>query len=113
MHEFSLAQQIVEIVDESLTQNGASRAEVVTLEIGTLSGVEIPALELALESLKSGSRMADCRIKIDIRPATADCRNCSGHFKPAEIYSPCPYCGSYETELTGGQELLVKSITAV
>ena len=42
MHEFSLAQNIIEIVDESLKKNGASKAVEVDLEVGTLSGVEIP-----------------------------------------------------------------------
>ena len=112
MHEFSLAQNIIEIVDESLKKNGASKAVEVDLEVGTLSGVEIPALEMALESLKPNSVMESTEIKLIITKAKAVCRNCKAEYYPEDLFSPCPKCSSYGPEIVTGKELLVKSIVA-
>ncbi len=112
MHEFSLAQNIIEIVDEALKKNGAVKAVEVQLEVGTLSGVEIPALEMALESLKPGSVMEFTKVKLIITRAKAVCRNCREKYHPEDLYSPCPKCSSFGPEIIAGKELLVKSIVA-
>ena len=110
MHEFSLAQNIIEIVDESLKNNGVSRAIEVHLEVGTLSGVEIPALEMALESLKTGSIIENTDIKLIIIKGRAKCVQCKNEYQPMDLFSPCPVCGSYGSDIITGKELLVKSI---
>lgn len=112
MHEFSLAQSIIEIVDESLKKNGAEKAVELHLEIGTLSGVEIPALEMALESLKTNSVIETTEIKLFITKAKAICGNCNKEFYPEDLFTPCPECSSYNSEIMSGKELLVKSIVA-
>lgn len=110
MHEFSLAQNIVEIVDRSLAENGLTRAAELVLEIGTLSGVEIPALEFALESLRKNSSIERCNIRIARVGAQGICRNCHREFEPEEHFSACPHCDGYGFDLIKGHELLVKSI---
>ena len=112
MHEFSLALNIIEIVDEALKTNGAKKAVEVQLEIGTLSGVEISALEMALESLKPKSVIEHTEIKLIITKAKAVCRNCRKEYYPEDPFSPCPKCSSYGPEIISGKELLVKSILA-
>lgn len=112
MHEFALAQNILEIVDDSLKKNGATKADEVHLEVGTLSGVEISALEMALESLKPGSVMENTGVKMIIVKAKAVCRNCKKEYYPEDLFSPCPECSSYGPDIISGKELLVKSIIA-
>ncbi|MGD2034118.1 MAG: hydrogenase maturation nickel metallochaperone HypA [Bacteroidales bacterium] len=112
MHEFSLAQNIIEIVDESLKKNGVRKATEIELEIGTLSGVEIPALEMAFESLKADSSVEQATIKLNIIKAKAVCRTCGKEFYPEDLFSPCPKCSAYGPEIVSGKELLVKSIVA-
>ena len=112
MHEFSLAQNIIEIVDESLKKNGAAKASEINLEVGILSGVEIPALEMALESLKPNSVIEDAEIKLIITKAMDICRQCKHEYFPEELFSPCPKCSTYNPDIIAGKELLVKSIVA-
>ena len=112
MHEFSLAQNIVEIVEESIVANNVSNVEEIVLEIGTLAGVEIPALELALESLKPNSVLKDSTIQISILEAEAVCEDCSSLFVPTDAYTACPDCGSFRKKILTGTELKVKSIVA-
>lgn len=112
MHEFSLAQNILEIVEETAHKNNTSLVSEIILEIGTLSGVEISALDMALESLQTGSIMEKAIIIKEIVQAVARCRSCNLEFKPEDFFAVCPKCNSFGPEIIKGKELRVKSITA-
>jgi len=112
MHEFTLAKNIVEIVEETAQKNHATRVLEVVLEVGTLAGVELPALEMALESLEQGTILVGAVIKKNIIDAVALCNQCGCKYKPDDYYSICPECGKFGATIISGKELRVKSITA-
>lgn len=112
MHEFSLAQNIIEIVEESITKNKVSKVSCVELEIGTLSGVELMALDMAIESLKPGSVIENAEIVKKIISGKAKCLNCQHEFEPEDYFVVCPSCGNLGAEIIKGKEFRVKSITA-
>jgi hydrogenase nickel incorporation protein HypA/HybF len=112
MHEFSLAQNIIEIVDETVARNNVSKVSSVELEIGTLSGVEISALDMALESLQPGSVIEGAEIVKQIIKGKARCLNCGVEFEPDDYFAPCPSCGNFGSEIMKGKEFRVKSIIA-
>jgi hydrogenase nickel incorporation protein HypA/HybF len=112
MHEFSLAQNIIEIAEETVKKNKLKQVTVLLLEIGTLSGVELPALDMALESLTPGSILDGTEIKKEIVQAVAICNHCGNEYTPEDYLSLCPKCGSYGSEVVKGKELRVKSIIA-
>jgi hydrogenase nickel incorporation protein HypA/HybF len=112
MHEFTLAQNIIEIVEETAQKNNASRVSKVVLEIGTLSGVELTALDLALECLRPGTILSESEIKKDIIEAIAVCNHCGNEYTPDDFLSICPVCNNFGAEIIKGKELRVKSITA-
>ena len=55
MHEMSLAEGILQIVEETAAHQGFKRVTEVRLEIGALSGVEIEALSFCLDVVLKGS----------------------------------------------------------
>ena len=112
MHEFSLAQNIIEIVEETVAKNNAGKVSVIELEIGTLSGVEIPALDMALESLQPGSVIDGAEIVKQIIKGKAKCPKCQHEFEPDDYFAACPKCSNFGAEIIKGKELRVKSITA-
>ena len=112
MHEFSLAQNVVEIVEEAVTSHNATRATLVVIEIGKLSGVEIEAFRTAMEVLQSGTLLGEAEIQYDIKEGQARCQKCGFRFSTDSLFAPCPKCGAYHVEFTEGKELLVKSVTA-
>ena len=63
MHEFSLAYNIVEIVQESIKKTEAKEVSLIKLEIGSLSGVEVDALMTALESLTTNTLIEKSKIE--------------------------------------------------
>lgn len=110
MHEFSLACNILEIVEENVTKQKASRVTELTLEIGSLAGVELQALQTAMETIQEKTLLDGSKINYIIISAKAVCPHCNFSFQPAEIFSPCPLCNNFGIQILSGKELLVKSM---
>jgi hydrogenase nickel incorporation protein HypA/HybF len=110
MHEFSLAQNIVEIVTEAVEKAGKTKVTQIILSIGEISGIEESALLTALNSFKNELLFSKTKIKIERIKGKAFCLNCNTNYHINEIYSLCPFCSSYEKKIIEGKEFMVKSI---
>jgi hydrogenase nickel incorporation protein HypA/HybF len=110
MHEFSLACHVLEIVEENLNRQNATKVSELTLEIGSMAGVELQALKLSMDSLQQNTILEGTFIHYQIVQATAICQRCHFRFEPAESFSPCPQCNSFKTDILTGKELIVKSM---
>jgi hydrogenase nickel incorporation protein HypA/HybF len=112
MHEFSIAQDIIEIVRETADKNNLREVQEIVLEIGQLAGIEVLALETAIECLKPGTVLGNASVKMQITEGMAECRACRHRFVTDDLLIPCPRCGSYAPVVISGHEMRVKSITA-
>lgn len=109
MHEFSIALNIVDLATEYAGREGASRIREVEIEVGTLSGVVIDALEFALESAVKGTLLDGAELRIEKVEGRARCSECSHVYPATELYSPCPECGGFP-EIINGREMRVRSL---
>ncbi|MBN2432505.1 MAG: hydrogenase maturation nickel metallochaperone HypA [Acidobacteria bacterium] len=107
MHEVSIAQNIVEIVTETLRQHPASVVRSVRISAGRLSGVDGEALRFALDVVKDGTVLADADFEIECPPAAGVCQNCGREVEMADIFVLCPHCGSTAVQLTSGDQLQI------
>jgi hydrogenase nickel incorporation protein HypA/HybF len=112
MHEFSLATEIVEIVEKSASNAGKFKVTVIELELGELSGVEEQALLTALKSLMENTIMKDAEIKIQHKKGVAICNECSTKFELNDLYTLCPKCSGFYKDIVSGKEFNVLSIEA-
>lgn len=71
MHELTLAQSVVEIVEEAARREGAARVACVRLELGELSHVEPEALAFAFEIAAQAGRARGARLDILRTPGHA------------------------------------------
>lgn len=55
MHEVSLCESIIKIIEKQAKQDGFSRVERVTLTVGALSGASIEALEFCFPMVAKGT----------------------------------------------------------
>lgn len=110
MHEFSIAKSLLELVEEEARKHGAKRVVRVELLIGILSGVEPHLLEIAFEALKEGTIAKDAHLILYIEGIKMYCEDCKREFEKEEINFLCPYCGSFNTTIRGGQDLILKSV---
>jgi len=110
MHEMSIAISIVEIAEEETRKAGASRVQTALLEVGKQSGVVLEALRFALEEAVKDTVLDTAHIDITEIDASARCNQCGTTFPVDDFFTPCPGCGSFETETISGKELKIKSL---
>ncbi len=110
MHELSIAQNIIEIVNDTFTKAKAKTVNEIEIEIGKFSGVELDALEFALETSMEQTHLENAKVDIISVEGKGSCKNCGNNFVLKSLYDDCPECGSAAIEILSGKELRVKSI---
>ncbi len=110
MHEMSIALSIIDIANEEALRANAERINEIEIEIGTISGVEISALEFSLELAVKNTLLENAQRKIISIPAKAECLECNSIFSMTTFYEPCPSCKSFTIKIIQGKELKIKSI---
>jgi hydrogenase nickel incorporation protein HypA/HybF len=113
MHEMALAASVLEIVEDTARKNGASQVRAVRLAIGRLSHVEPDALRFAFDVVTRQSIAQGARLEIDATDGTAWCMKCSASVPVARLGDACPRCGSYQLQVTGGDDMRVQDIEIV
>lgn len=110
MHEMSLAEGILQIVEDAARQQGFKRVTEVRLEIGALSGVEVEALRFCLDVVLKGGVADGARVELEKTPGRGYCLGCGETVPVNALYDACPLCGSYQVQATGGTEMRVKDL---
>ncbi len=110
MHEMSLAESIVQIAEDTARSHGGTRVSLVLLEVGKLAGVEIDALRFCFDAASRSSLAEGAKLVIEQPEGSAWCLPCGGTVQLGSLADPCPNCGSYQLQVTGGTELKVREL---
>ncbi len=110
MHELSLCEGVIQVLEEAARRQGFERVKTVWLEIGALAGVELDAMRFGFEVVKKGTLADGARLEIIRRPGRAWCLPCGREVEISRRFDPCPCCGSHQLQVTGGEELNVKEL---
>ncbi|GAB3874358.1 hydrogenase maturation nickel metallochaperone HypA [Kibdelosporangium lantanae] len=100
MHELSVAQSIVDDVVDRL---GDTRVTKVTMEIGRLSGIVVPAIEFCFDLATEGTPLAGAELVVHPIPGRAHCRPCGTGFRTSDPILLCPTCASSDVEVLTGR----------
>jgi hydrogenase nickel incorporation protein HypA/HybF len=110
MHELSLAENIIEIVEESAKKSEAKKVTKIVIDIGRLSGVERDALQFAMDLLMKGSVAEGAELELHDIEGMCHCLSCWKDGVINDFFSPCPHCNSHDVEIVAGKEMKVSSI---
>ncbi|WP_054178747.1 hydrogenase maturation nickel metallochaperone HypA [Trabulsiella odontotermitis] len=110
MHELSLCQSAVEVIQQQAAQHHVARVTGVWLEIGALSCVEENAVRFSFDSVCRGTVAEGCELHIAIKPAQAWCWDCSQAVEVTSQDARCPVCNGARLRIGSGDMLVVKSI---
>ncbi|MDA8259152.1 MAG: hydrogenase maturation nickel metallochaperone HypA [Betaproteobacteria bacterium] len=113
MHEMSLAEGVLQLLEDAALKQEFSKVTVVWLEIGVLSGVEVEAMKFCFDAVTRDSVADGARLEIISLPGTGWCMECASTVPMPEAYGECPQCGSYQLQVTGGTEMRVKELEVV
>lgn len=119
MHEMSIAQSLVELVQEELDKHQLKTLKKVKVNCGQLSAIVPSALEMAFEVLRQGRPgWEGAKLEIATIPLTLACPGCGTKFSPPggdNIFFnyPCPNCGQdFGHEILSGRELNIDYLEA-
>jgi hydrogenase nickel incorporation protein HypA/HybF len=113
MHEMSIAESVLGIVEESARREGFRRVKEVRLEIGRLAAVETEALRFCFDAVVRGSVAEGAALEIDETPGTAWCFGCTETVTVVARGDLCPRCGSAQLQVSGGTQMRVKDLVGV
>jgi len=110
MHEMSIAESVLQIIEDQARTQGFARVKTVWLEIGQLAGVETESLRFCFEVVARDSVARDARLQIVATAGRGWCMDCARYVAVTARYEPCPNCGGFQIEVTGGEEMRVKEL---
>ena len=110
MHEMSLAEGIIQLIEDAARDQGFARVRTVWLEIGRLSSVETESLRFCFDAVSRQTLADGARLEIVDVPGQAWCLRCSRGIELPTLYDPCPHCDGYQIQVTGGTEMRVKEL---
>jgi hydrogenase nickel incorporation protein HypA/HybF len=112
MHELSLAQNILDIVEQEMTRHGATRVSLIRLDVGEFTAVVPDSLAFCFEVITKDTPFEGVRLELNVVPLTGRCKGCGEEFKIQNFTFICPQCESKDIETIAGKELLVREIEA-
>lgn len=110
MHEMSIAEGIVQLLEEQAVAQRFSRVRAVWLEIGALAAVDPRALCFCFEAVTRGSLAEGARLEIIERPGRAWCPGCNADVAISQRYEACPRCAGHRLRITQGEELRIREL---
>ena len=106
MHEMSLVQAILNIVEEYAAKENFKKVASITLSFGKASTVVPAALTFAFEVLSEDTLAHGAELIFDIKPVVIYCMSCSRDITVDSYEAVCPLCHGHEVLLSGGTEEL-------
>lgn len=110
MHEMSLCEGVLRVLQEQAGVQQFSRVKTVWLEIGELAGVDKAAMRFGFDVVMKGSLAEGAQLEIIDSPGQAWCMQCMKPVSIRQRFDPCADCGGHQLQVTGGDEMRIKEL---
>ena len=91
-------------------EHNASSVNSITVQIGPLSGVESTLLESAFVLMREGTVAEHAHLLVQLLSIEVCCQLCGKQSETVANHLMCNACGSSETTLISGDELILASV---
>ncbi|GLS82808.1 hydrogenase maturation nickel metallochaperone HypA [Paraferrimonas haliotis] len=106
MHEMSLAEGILQIIEEQVS--ATDKVTSVTLSIGELAGVEIESLTFCFDVVTRDSVADKAELIIERVPGSAFCYDCLAQVPHHDRSNACERCNGHKLTVVEGDQMKVK-----
>jgi len=110
MHEMSLCEGVLQVLEQNARTQGYARVKTVWLEIGALSGVGPEAMQFSFDVVVKDTLADGAALEIVETPAEAWCMQCARTVIVKQRFDACPDCGSYQLQVTAGDEMRIREL---
>ena len=131
MHEWALAQAVIDSTIALLEKKGTNAAKEIVLSIGELQNIDMQIFDFSLKELSKGTNLENATITYKEEKAILVCNKCGCewsydksfeklteeekeaiHFIPEtlHIYVHCPRCNSVDFDVKEGRGIFIKDV---
>ncbi len=110
MHEFSIVQSLMGLIEENAQQNNAKSVSKVVVKIGKMSGIEPHLLKIAFDTFKEKTICENAQLEMIIQDIIALCEDCQKEFVVEDNSFVCPYCGGFNLKILDGKDMYLMSL---
>jgi hydrogenase nickel incorporation protein HypA/HybF len=111
MHEMSVAQNIIDIVQQHLPDHNTQTVKTVNVKIGKMAGIVPDSLEFSFQVIAADTpSMTGAVLKMHFVPVIIRCKDCTVESSLDDPFFVCPECGSVNVDTLSGTELQITEI---
>lgn len=110
MHELSVAQEILGIINQYVPDSKPNTVKSVKVSVGKLSNILKDSLTFCFEAITSDTPLQGTRLEIVEIPVKIQCASCNEVSEIDEPVFACPNCGDNQIKVISGTELNVDEI---
>jgi hydrogenase nickel incorporation protein HypA/HybF len=108
MHEFGLCEGVLDAVRQ---RAGGRRVTRVRVRFGVRHAVDEESLAQAFAMMSEGTEAAGAAVELVTVPAAIACPDCGFSGETTDLLATCPRCASTDARISGGDEMVLESIT--
>lgn len=110
MHEMSIAESLVDMIEDEARRDGFTRVTRMGVKLGALGHVEPAALLFCFDAVACGTIAEGASLEVETVAGTGWCPHCRCSVSIAQRYDICPQCGQSHVEMTAGDELRLSEL---
>ena len=113
MHELSICQSLRRQLEAIAAQHHAHSISSIHLQLGPLCGVDANLLEQAFPMAMENSIASNAKLTVDKTSLRVECQQCHSQSDASPAHLCCENCGSSQTTLISGDEMLLTDVELV
>ncbi|PTQ78331.1 hydrogenase nickel incorporation protein HypA/HybF [Nitrosomonas oligotropha] len=110
MHELSLAESILQLIEDAAIEQKFTQVKTVWLEVGQLACVEQESLRFFFTVVTEDSIARQAKLEIIDIAGQAMCDQCHQVMMTTTYHQVCSQCGSYALHVTQGDGMRIKEL---
>jgi len=110
MHELSVCRFLIKKAEEIAKGEGAKKVTLIGVQVGPLAGIDPDLLTEAFPGASQGSMAEGAKLRIHETSVQVRCSKCGAESEVKANYLICGLCGSQDTQLISGNELMMASL---
>lgn len=111
--EYALLEEVLQLSAQELAKHGGGILMAVRLQVGAAALILPDQLLSCWKTLVEGTEFRHVRLKLEPVPLILCCPLCRTKYQPPENDWTCPGCHSDRTEISGGNQVVVKEINVL
>lgn len=113
MHELSIAEEILRVLEDTARTRGFEKVRNIGLSVGHLSGVEPDTLLFCLDLVFQGTLAEGSHVSLFRPEGEGWCWRCCRSVPIEGFGSDCPLCGAGPVQLESGTDLRIVDIDVI